>query len=321
MAVTVPSFAKLNLGLKVLGKRADGFHELRTVFQSISLADRLTIDYARGRGTHVELDSNLAIPDNLVIQAARALMDATGIRGTVRFQLEKRIPLGAGLGGGSSNAAAVLLALPALARKPVPLAKLNAIAAALGSDVPFFLYGGTSLGLGRGEELYPLPEPQPPAGVLLVLPGIHVSTPAAFTALARPALTALTPIDLANKIERVQSMVWGSVCTGAVPGWEAFCENDFEAAVFDQAPRLRTLHRQLVRLGARPARMSGSGSALFGLFASRAEAGRAAQALADQRNSKETVHTVRFMNRGRYRAAWRRALAGHVTEVAAWPPR
>ncbi|MBM3795312.1 MAG: 4-(cytidine 5'-diphospho)-2-C-methyl-D-erythritol kinase [Acidobacteria bacterium] len=321
MAVTVPSFAKLNLGLKVLGKRADGFHELRTVFQSISLADRLTIDYSRGRGTHVELASSIDIPDNLVTRAAHALMDTAGIRGTVRCKLEKHIPMGAGLGGGSSNAAAVLLALPALARKPVPPGELNAIAASLGSDVPYFLYGGVALGLGRGEELYPLPEPKPPAAVLLVLPSIHVSTPAAFATLARPALTELTPIGLANKIERLQLMAWGSVCAGAAPGWEVFCENDFEAAVFEQAPRLRTLHRQLVRLGARPARMSGSGSALYGLFASLDETGRAAQALTDQRNSKETVHTVRFINRARYRAAWRRALGVHVTEVAAWPPK
>jgi len=91
--------------------------------------------------------------------------------------------------------------------------------------------------------LYPLPEPKPPAAVLLVLPSIHVSTPAAFATLARPALTELTPIGLANKIERLQLMAWGSVCAGAAPGWEVFCENDFEAAVFEQAHRLRTLHR------------------------------------------------------------------------------
>ena len=318
----VPSFAKLNLALQVIGKRADGFHELRTIFQSITLADRLEIEFTPGRQRRVELDSSLEIADNLVLRAAHALMDAASIRGHVRFRLDKRIPMGAGLGGGSSNAAAVLLALPVLARKPVPMAELNRIGAALGSDVPFFLYGGAALGLGRGEELYPLPEPGA-RHALLVTPGVHVSTPSAFAALARPTLTELTPIDLANKMKRFQSAAWALACAGAsnaAAGWEAFCENDFEAAVFPQFPLLKSLHRKLRRSGASLVRMTGSGSALFGVYPSGPECERARIAMGAL-PLKVAVQTIRFSTRVQYRAAWRNALRVHLSEDAAWPPR
>ncbi len=318
----VPSFAKLNLALQVIGRRADGFHELRTIFQSITLADRLEIEFTPGRTRRVELDSSLQIADNLVLRAAHALMDAVPIRGHVRFQLNKQIPMGAGLGGGSSNAAAVLLALPVLARKPVPMAELNRIGAALGSDVPFFLYGGAALGLGRGEELYPLPEPGT-RHALLVTPGVHVSTPSAFAALDRPPLTELTPIDLANKMKRFQSAAWALACAGAsnaAAGWEAFCENDFEAAVFPQFPLLKSLHRKLRRSGASLVRMTGSGSALFGVYPSGPECERARVAMGVL-PLKVAVQTIRFSTRVQYRAAWRNALRVHLTEDAAWPPR
>lgn len=319
--VVVPSFAKLNLSLKVLGRRADGFHELRTVFQTISLADRLEISFRPERSKRdVMVDSSIEIADNLVARAARALMEATGIRGTVECRLSKKIPIGAGLGGGSSNAAAMLLALPVLAGKPVPAAELNSLAAALGSDVPFFLSGGTALGLGRGEELYPLP-PAAAKWALVVAPGIHVATPPAFRALARPALTELTPIDWANKMKRFQLMAWGLACAAPeARNWDAFCENDFEAVVFPQHPLLKSLHRKLGQLGASPVRMSGSGSALFGVFPSRQQWAKAAKTLAGL-SPEVSVHSIRFISRDQYRAAWRRALGVHLTEATAWPPR
>lgn len=317
---TVPAYAKLNLSLKVVGRRPDGYHELRTVFQSIDLADQLDLEFHPGRGKQVELASSLEIADNLVARAARALMDAASIRGTLHCRLTKRIPMGAGLGGGSSNAAAVLLALPALAGKPVPLGELNRIAAALGSDVPYFLYGGAALGLGRGEELHPLPEPGP-RHVLVVTSGIHVATPAAFAALGRPFLTELTPSGVANRMKGFQSLAWGLACA-ATPGrdWEAFCENDFEAAVFPQFPLLKSLHRKLSRSGAGVARMTGSGSALFGVFPSREAAGEGLVALGTL-PPEVAVHKSRFLSRIQYRAAWRRALGVHLTEAAAWPLR
>src|SRR5271166_3697845 len=130
------AFAKLNLGLRVLYKRADGYHELRTVFQTISLADNLEVAFRRTRSTRIEIEGTPEIPDNLVEKAARLVLEAIEIHGDVWFKLKKNIPSGAGLGGGSSDAAAVLLALPVLAGKPLRTDQLHSIATRLGSDVP-----------------------------------------------------------------------------------------------------------------------------------------------------------------------------------------
>ncbi len=156
--VRVPAYAKLNLGLRVLYRRPDGYHEIRTVFQTISLADRLDITFSPARSTRISIEGTPEIPDNLIERAAHLVLEALSIQGDVSFILKKHIPAGAGLGGGSSDAAAVLLALPVLAGKALTWDRLHAIAIQLGSDVPFFLHGGTALGLGRGEELYPLPD-------------------------------------------------------------------------------------------------------------------------------------------------------------------
>jgi hypothetical protein len=155
--VRVRALAKLNLDLRVLGKRPDGYHELRTIFQTISLADSLEIAFTPGRKTVVELQDSLAIPDNLVTRAAHLAMEAMGAGGCVEIRLTKRIPMGAGLGGGSSDAAAVLLALPVLAGRKLDLAKLSELGQQLGSDVPFFLLGGTAVGIGRGTNSFPSP--------------------------------------------------------------------------------------------------------------------------------------------------------------------
>src|SRR3954452_3397813 len=128
----VPALAKINLDLRVLGKRPDGFHEIRTIFQTISLADTLDLSFTAARRTAITLDDPLDIPDNLVSRAARAALDAMKVNGVIELRLRKRIPMGAGLGGGSSDAAAVLLALPALAGRAIPLPMLIEIAADLG---------------------------------------------------------------------------------------------------------------------------------------------------------------------------------------------
>ena len=154
----VRALAKINLDLRVLGKRPDGFHELRTVFQTISLADSIDIAFTPGRKTSIELQDSLGIADNLVTHAARLVLETSRAAGRVEMQLRKRIPMGAGLGGGSSDAAAVLLALPVLTGRPLPLAKLAELGQQLGSDVPFFLLGGRAVGIGRGSELFPLPD-------------------------------------------------------------------------------------------------------------------------------------------------------------------
>src|ERR1700681_1283965 len=147
--VRLRSLAKVNLDLRVLHKRSDGFHELRTVFQTISLFDTIEIDYEPARRTAVTIQGNVDIPDNLILRSAHAILGAMKTRAHVRFTLNKRIPMGGGMGGGSSNAAAVLLAMPVLAGRLVPMEQLVEIGAQIGSDVPFFLTGGTALALAR----------------------------------------------------------------------------------------------------------------------------------------------------------------------------
>jgi 4-diphosphocytidyl-2-C-methyl-D-erythritol kinase len=185
-SVRLRSLAKINLDLRVLHKRPDGFHELRTIFQTISLADTIEVEYRRG-GSKVELKSDMDIPGNLIVKAADLVMSALRTKGQLQIRLTKRIPMGGGLGGGSSNAASMLLALPKLLGKRVPLEKLMELGAELGSDVPFFLIGGTAVGLGRGTELYPLPDVPASPGLLLT-PKIHSSTASAYASLNRQPL-------------------------------------------------------------------------------------------------------------------------------------
>src|ERR1039457_2919605 len=185
---SVPAPAKINLDLRVLGKRADGYHELRTIFQTISLRDTLEIAFTPGRKAEIVLQDDPGIPDNLVLRAARLAMETMRAAGRVEMRLIKRIPMGAGLGGGSSDAAAVLLALPVLAGRPLGLDALAGLAARLGSDVPFFLLGGTAVGIGRGTELFPLPD-RPAMSGLVVAPAVHVNTAQAYRDLS-PGLTS-----------------------------------------------------------------------------------------------------------------------------------
>jgi len=309
-SVRLPAYAKLNLDLRVLHKRADGYHELRTVFQTISLADRLEVSFTPSRRTSLELESAVDIPDNLVVRAANLVMAAAKITGDVRFRLEKRIPLGAGMGGGSTDAAAVLLGLPVVAGKRLPTETLHELATQLGSDVPFFLEGGTALGLGRGEELYPLPAARL-GPILVVAPGVHVSTPEAFRTLSR----GLTFNGLSHTLNSFRSFV-RSLSEGPSSGDKnGFAENDFESAVFDRYPQLRALKTKLLRLGARQALLTGSGSALFGVFANREERDAAAA-----RFPPDVAFPVAALSRERYQSLWRKQLRAHMTGTE-WPPQ
>jgi 4-diphosphocytidyl-2-C-methyl-D-erythritol kinase len=291
------SLAKINLDLRVLHRRPDGFHELRTIFQTISLSDSIEIEYRRGR-TSVHIQSNFNIPDNIVERAAHSVLRATGKTGQVGFVLRKRIPLGGGLGGGSSNAASVLLALPGLLGKSVPFGKLWELAAELGSDVPFFLLGGTAVGLGRGSELYPLPDfPRRP--ILLVAPGIHVSTAEAYRVLERKQANELPSAVLTNFLP----VAWHA--SDPAPLSEEAWTNDFESVVFRQHPQLKSIKGKLLRLGARPALMSGSGSSVFGVFESVEARDRAAAAF---RKEFDRVYPVTIVSRSQYGALWRRQL-------------
>jgi 4-diphosphocytidyl-2-C-methyl-D-erythritol kinase len=262
------------------------------------------VEFERGR-TKIELKSNLNIPGNLILQAADVILKAARATGRFTFSLTKRIPLGGGLGGGSSNAAAVLLALPRLLKKTIPLAKLMELAAGLGSDVPFFLLGGTAIGLGRGTELYPLPDVQPSPG-LLITPGIHSSTAAAYRALERKVLPEVST----DMINRFQSVAWGES-----QGWT----NDFEMVVFHQHPQLKSMKGKLLKLGAWRAMMTGSGSALFGLFANREMRDRAAASMRKELPSNQ-VYPFTMVSRSRYRALWWRQLAVS-SESKTWPPQ
>src|ERR1051325_5387360 len=147
------AFAKINLDLRVLFKRSDNYHELRTLFQTISLADRMDVSFTASRKTKIQVTGNIDIPDNLVGRAAEMALGTMRTTGSVEFNLRKRIPIGAGLGGGSSDAAAVLLSLPVLAGRVLEMSTLLKLGEELGSDVPFFLMGGAAVGLGRGSEV------------------------------------------------------------------------------------------------------------------------------------------------------------------------
>ena len=301
----VRALAKINLDLRVLGIRPDGFHELRTVFQTISLADTLEIAYTPARKTAISLVDNLAIVDNLVVRAARLTMEAMRATGRIEMRLTKRIPMGAGLGGGSSDAAAVLLALPALVggtrRQTLDLPKLSAIGEQLGSDVPFFLLGGTAVGIGRGSELFPLPDTAPRRGIL-VAPDIHVNTAQAYRDLSPRLTTELQQ----NKIVSFQSVTWDTASL-------ASARNDFESVVFEQHRKLATLKKRLVQAGATAALMTGSGSALFGLFPDSNGISRAKELL-----GAVQTFPISLVGRARYRALWRRALKEHTTP-GLWP--
>lgn len=256
------SLAKINLHLEVLGRRPDGFHELRTLFQTVDLADELTLEPTRTGGVELTVRGPAGIPtgpENLAWRAARVFLDRWGARGDgVRLHLDKRIPAGAGLGGGSSNAATVLRALAELHSPPVPLEELIPIARELGADVPFFLVGGAARARGRGDLLEPLPDAGRAWPVWILWPGRSLSTAAVF-ARWRPA--AGEPPSLPPPLARLFSEGrW----EGAPPDWVGW--NDLETAAFSIDRHLEELYTYLAQGRARAVRMSGSGSALFAFF-------------------------------------------------------
>ena len=305
------AFAKINLDLRVLYRREDNFHELRTIFQTISLADRIDISFTPARKTVIRVGGNVAIPDNLMVRAAGSCLEALRVTAEVEFTLDKRIPMGAGLGGGSSDAAAVLIALPVLAGKTPALPVLMQLAGELGSDVPFFLLGGTAVAVGRGTELYPLPDGPPRAGVV-VAPEVHVSTADAYRRLS----AQLTSESQQNKIVSFQSQAWQG---SAGAGDPTSGENDFESVVFRQHPVLKSIKRRLEKLGAQPAMMSGSGSAVFGLFQG-SEQVRRALPLFREAFRRERVVPITLVTRAKYRSEWNKRLRSHTRENQ-WPPQ
>ena len=280
----LPAFAKINLCLHVLGRRPDSYHELRTIFQAISLRDTLELSLTRNSGIALEVGGAElpAGPENLVYRALDALSSEIGYGGGVRARLEKRIPVARGLGGGSSDAAAALLGLLRLTKRKLPLERLIEIAAGLGADVPFFLFGGRALAVSRGDEIYPLPD-APPRTVLVISPReIGVSTKDAYQWIS----TELTNHPKPPKIWRFCALCWSR--TNEV-------SNDFEGPVFARHPRLGEIRDGLLQRGAAEAALAGSGSAVFGLFRTPAQARRAARAF-----QEDSVFVVETLSREKY---------------------
>ncbi len=293
-SVRIPAFAKVNLCLDICGRRADRYHELRTVFQSISLHDTLELSLSRSKGG-IELhcdDPSLPLGrENIVWRALDALRRALHIRTGIHAQLSKRIPAGRGLGGGSSDAAAALIGLLRLTKQNLPIARLVKIAAGLGADVPFFLGGGRALGLGRGDEIYPLPD-LPPRAVLVVSPAfIAVATRDAY-AWVSSALSGGHSRELTDRRSPSKILSFCALCWS--PQWSAL-SNDFEKVVFARHRRLRSIKRKLLRGGAAEAALAGSGSAVFGIFPDPAQARRTARLFSDDR-----AFVVRTLSRKEY---------------------
>jgi 4-diphosphocytidyl-2-C-methyl-D-erythritol kinase len=273
--VRIPSFAKINLRLDILGKRADGYHELRTIFQTVSLHDELRLRASKSNEILLTIHGNeeLAsepVKKNLAYRAVEAVRRELKIRQGVEIELRKTIPSGGGLGGGSSNAAAALFGYLQLVGGQLPMAVLLKLAASLGADVPIFLFGGRALGAGRGDEIYPLPDIQKLALLIVAPRDMRVPTPDAFRWLNAPLRNAATLTKLAAdpKLWEFCALSWSALGNGL--------SNDFEKPVFKRYNRLDQIKRVLLQKGAAEASLAGSGSAVFGVFPSPTMARRAA---------------------------------------------
>jgi 4-diphosphocytidyl-2-C-methyl-D-erythritol kinase len=377
MTTTVRSFAKINLGLRIGAARADGFHELLTLYQTIGLHDVIRLSVVRGRGIEIQCADPRVPRDesNTCFRIGEKAMTALGVKGRVVIEIEKRLPVQGGLGGASANAVATLLALERALKKTMPVAERLRIAAEVGSDLPLFLVGGTVLGVGRGEQVFPLPD-FPAMPCVVVTPEIGVSTPKAFAEWdrlcgtgtcgagtpfgrlragsaregaprtqspetlsgkkpaelrsawtgegARPhmasrdsssKLTVQSASDRMNELGRGLSAWLSEQYSGAPSRFlgrrgraenpllalvRAGIKNDFEEVVFPEYPELGEAKRALLRAGAKYASLSGSGSTLYGLFASRLAAGLAVKRLRKQGWAAQATVTVPRM------AYWRR---------------
>jgi 4-diphosphocytidyl-2-C-methyl-D-erythritol kinase len=293
MPVTVRSFGKINFGLYIGPARADGYHDLRTVYQTIALHDVIRVSVGRGTGIQIQCTDPRVPCDgtNTCHRIAERVLDELGATGRVRIEIEKRLPVQGGLGAASSNAVATMVALERALRKPLSQASRLGIAAAVGSDLPLFLVGGTVLGVGRGEEVYPVAD-FPAMPLVVVTPEVGVSTPKAFA-----DWDELTPAGASDRlvdVGRVLSAWLGSPNTGALARSRSRAgsplldlvrtgiENDFERVVFSQIPELRDIKGELQRAGASYASLSGSGSTLYGVFRTRAAAVKAVARLKKQ---------------------------------------
>jgi 4-diphosphocytidyl-2-C-methyl-D-erythritol kinase len=337
MTVQLRSFAKINLGLRIGAARADGFHELLTVYQTIALHDLIHISVNRGSGIEIRC-RDLRVPKddtNTCYRIADKTLRRLKAKGRVIIEIDKRLPVQGGLGAASSNAIAAMLGLERALKKSLAAEDRMQIAAEVGSDLPLFLMGGTVLGVERGERVYPL-EDFPATACVVVTPEVGVSTPKAFAEWDR-VMQGLKPFSLSSSnaaLKGRSSTIDEKLTTAAssdrmvelgreLSAWlsksysgapfrrgraenpllalvRAGIKNDFEEVVFPEYPELSEGKRALERAGAKYASLSGSGSTLYGLFASR---GAARGAVAKLRQQGWVAQATATLTRAQY---WRR---------------
>ena len=263
MSTVWRAFAKVNLDLRIVGQRGDGYHEIRTILQAIDLNDEIHVSpsasfsFTASEGPRDE--------ENLVVRAVRAFEAETSITVSLQLDLDKRIPSGGGLGGGSADAAATLMGLSRWYGVQLPGERLHQLLAGLGSDVPFFALGGRALGIGRGERLFPLPD-EADYWLLLVNPGFSVPTSEAYSWLT-----------LSEESNNIFCFCARFVPPhGSVEPFGDFLLNDFETPLFRRFPELDEIKRKLSASGAYHAALTGSGATIFGRFRNQGEAGEAA---------------------------------------------
>lgn len=299
MKLTLPSFAKINWTLEILGKRADGYHELRTLLQTVSVADELAFELLE-QGIEIVCDHPDVPCDetNLVYRAATLLSDFAGIRKGARVTIHKRIPTAAGLGGGSGNAAVTFLALQKLWQVELAPRDLFPLGARLGADVPFFFIGGTCLGVGRGDEIYPLADIQA-ENLLLVNAGILVPTREVYGAL---------PPELTNPraITKMPTSFEVAYAAATTQDEQIRLHNDLEIPVLARHGLLGEIKEELQKAGATGVLMSGSGSTIFSIFDS-SEARNDAQSELSQHGW--WCAPARTLSRDEYQKVYKQALA------------
>jgi 4-diphosphocytidyl-2-C-methyl-D-erythritol kinase len=273
--LTLPSFAKINWTLRVLGRRPDNYHELRTIFQTVTLHDRLRFTVRADERIEIRCDAP-GIPvdeTNLIHRASVALRERYGIRKGVTIELEKHIPAGGGLGGGSSNAAIALMGLTHVWGIEATGSELAGIGATLGADVPFFFTGGTAEGKGLGTRISPLSDVAD-LRLLIVTPGVKVLTGEAYKALSAPALTKKSS-DTILSSSRADAIISDSV--------PYHLYNDFERVVLRLEPEIARAKYALIEAGASASLLAGSGSSVFGIFDNSESQERAAQQLSAEK--------------------------------------
>src|ERR1051325_4228716 len=270
------AFAKINLDLRILGRRDDGYHELRTIFQAIDWYDQILIEPAK----RFEFSAPGTPEDetNLVVRAVRAYERMAGVTANVKIQVTKNVPMGRGLGGGSADAAVTFIGLQRMYKRSLPFEDIPQVLRNLGSDLPFFTLGGRASGVGRGDEVYKL-EDSTDYWLGVVDPDVTIDTKGAYSWLTVPAKSHTSESFCATSGSGCETDVW---------------TNDFEGPVFERYPELARIKDELLQLGAYRDALSGSGSAIFGQFQMVSEAARAGASLGGRFRVKVTKPLPRW---------------------------